>query len=403
MERWQSGWMQLPWKQPFGQPDRGFKSHSLRHLDFVYCMGNFRRINYFKFVSSLFLIVFFIFVIVYANKFSSKTDDQLAIAPCFTQWDDGISNDINMDAISINVDDNNNGVIQYVVQPWDTLLKIAGTFGTTVSTLQKNNNLKWEVQAGQSLKILNHDEGFIYTIPEKTNIVVFANKYNLNLQDLMTLNYLQDETEILTPGQEVFINISKEKAYTLWLLERPAPEIIAPTTITYKPVINKPSQWWSKPTTKKGTSKVTYTDTMPTPSSSSSSSNTILSKWTYTKDIENGFYRWQCAWYAAVISPNIFPYTDENTQSTPFHGNAGQRCANAKAAGFGIGSKPSVGALIVYSNLNSSAGHVGKVISYNAGSDSLVVREMNYLGKFIVDERQEDAGNPKIKCYIYGK
>jgi hypothetical protein len=28
---------------------------------------------------------------------------------------------------------------------------------------------------------------------------------------------------------------------------------------------------------------------------------------------------------------------------------------------------------------------------------------MNYLGKFIVDERQEDASNPKIKCYIYWK
>jgi hypothetical protein len=31
----------------------------------------------------------------------------------------------------------------------------------------------------------------------------------------MTLNYVQDESEIFSPEQEVFINISKEKAYEL--------------------------------------------------------------------------------------------------------------------------------------------------------------------------------------------
>lgn len=105
-------------------------------------MVNFRRVNYVKFVSSLFLIVFFIFVIVYADQFNTKSDKPLAISANFIQGDDGISNDISMDAISINVDNNNNGVIQYVVQSGDTLLQIASTFGTTVSTIQKNNNLK---------------------------------------------------------------------------------------------------------------------------------------------------------------------------------------------------------------------------------------------------------------------
>jgi hypothetical protein len=40
-------------------------------------------------------------------------------------------------------------------------------------------------------------------------------------------------------------------------------------------------------------------------------------------------------------------------------------------------------------------------MSYDSAAGTMVVREMNYLGKFIVDERQEDASNPKIKCYIY--
>jgi hypothetical protein len=63
------------------------------------------------------------------------------------------------------------------------------------------------------LKISDEVDGLIYTITEKTNVVVFANAYDLNLQDLMTLNYIQDETELFTPGQDIFINITKEKAY----------------------------------------------------------------------------------------------------------------------------------------------------------------------------------------------
>jgi hypothetical protein len=33
----------------------------------------------------------------------------------------------------------------------------------------------------------------------------------------------------------------------------------------------------------------------------------------------------------------------------------------------------------------------------------MVIRDMNYAGKFIVTERYEDTDNSAIKCYIYGK
>jgi hypothetical protein len=89
------------------------------------------------------------------------------------------------------------------------------------------------------LKVSNDVDGIVYTIEDKTNVVVFANTYKLNLQDLMTLNYVQDETEIFTPGQELFININKDKAYELGLLEKPAPVVIPKSTITYRPTINK--------------------------------------------------------------------------------------------------------------------------------------------------------------------
>jgi surface antigen len=53
--------------------------------------------------------------------------------------------------------------------------------------------------------------------------------------------------------------------------------------------------------------------------------------------------------------------------------------------------------------LRSSAGHVGKVVSYSASEGTMVIRDMNYAGKFIVTERYEDPDNSAIKCYIYGK
>ena len=344
-------------------------------------------------------IGFFIFVIANAQLFDNTTEQLLSINSGFIQSDDWSSYKIDLDAIDVNIDTNNNGVLQYTVQDGDSLLKIAGVFGTTVSSIKKENNLTHDaVQPWQVLKISNQVDGIMYTVTTKTNVVVFANTYNLNLQDLMTLNYIQDETEIFSPDQEIFINISKEKAYELWLLERPKPEVITKSTITYRPTINKSGKPGS--TKKSGSAR---TISAVTNDDDDVSAGGIISKWTYTKKIKNGFYAWYCTWYAAIISPNIFPYIDETTQERPFGGDAKNWCANAKAAGLRVGSKPSVGALIVYSRLRSSAGHVGKVINYYPDDDKMIIRDMNYLGKFVVTERWESTSNGAISCYIYGK
>jgi hypothetical protein len=59
--------------------------------------------------------VFFIFVIANADLFENN-QEQLAINSSFIQGDDGLSYEINLDTINIDVDTNNNGVIQYTVQ-----------------------------------------------------------------------------------------------------------------------------------------------------------------------------------------------------------------------------------------------------------------------------------------------
>jgi LysM repeat protein len=77
------------------------------------------------------------------------------------------------------------------------LSKIASKFGTTVSQIKKTNGIAGAIQPNQKLIITSEENGLLYTIPAKINILVFANKYSLNIDDLMSLNYIQDETEML--------------------------------------------------------------------------------------------------------------------------------------------------------------------------------------------------------------
>lgn len=100
--------------------------------------------------------------------------------------------------------------------------------------------------------------------------------------------------------------------------------------------------------------------------------------------------------------PNIFKYTSETTQERPFGGNANQRYNNAQKAGLSVGKNPRAGAIIVYSALRSSAGHVGIVRSVDSANGTMVVEDMNYEGKFVVTKRVENINRSGIIGYIYG-
>lgn len=331
-------------------------------------------------------------MMVYADKFYKPTE-QTTISATFTEQEKIDDGSINMNTVIISNNENEQGVLKYIVQPGDSLGKIASQFGTTVSHIQRINHLKNKpIRPGQEL-IITEEEGFIYTIDAKINVAIFADKYNLNVEDVMTLNYIQDKSEMLQEGQELFLNLSMEQAYQAGLLERPKPKPV----ITYKPTSRTPAirsnTIISTPAAARSTSS----------RSSSNSDSDIIAQWTFNKPIKNQFYAGHCTWYAAIITPEIFPYIDENTQSRPFGGNANQWYANAKAAGFEVGKTPRVGALIVYNRGYrwASAGHVGKVISYMPDEGRMIIRDMNRLGKFIVTERYEDVNDANILGYIY--
>ena len=71
----------------------------------------------------------------------------------------------------------------------------------------------------------DNEDGILYVVQEAKTLKLFAEYYRLNLQDLITLNYFSDASEVLYPGQEIFVNVSEQRAYEIGLLQREQPEL----------------------------------------------------------------------------------------------------------------------------------------------------------------------------------
>ena len=349
------------------------------------------------FLTIVCLLVFGVLVSV-ADRCCSPADLQYVNPSFVSDWSKDVA--INLDAMSISMDDTSEmAVVQYIVQESDTLESIATEFWTTVSNLKKINGIS-SIKPWQKIVVTNEEDGILYKVRENQNIKVFANKYWLDLQDLMTLNYITDDSEILYEGQEIFINLSEEKANNIpWFIDKAQPDlsipVVKPKTTTKttsnatrsasagSKTTNSASNWWA--------------------SVSTSTSGKILKKWTYNANINNGFYRGYCTWYVATQVPSIFKYTSEWTQERPFGWNASSWYSAAKAAWYTVSKTPRAGSIIVYSKLRSSAGHVWIVrqYPYNWDSSKMLVEDMNYAWKFVVTQRIESTSRAWIIGYIY--
>lgn len=203
----------------------------------VYLMTRHQKVSKVKIVGTIATLLVFIVLIVSADKLSSSPEAMGYVNPAFL-GDSGNDVTINMNTLSINVDETNDiAVVQYIVQKGDTFESIATEFGTTVSNLKKINGIK-SIKPGQQIIVTGEEDGIIYTVREDQNIKVFANKYGFNLEDLMTLNYITDDSEMLWKGQEVFINLTEEKANAIpGFIDKGQPDL-SPQIIKPKPVVN---------------------------------------------------------------------------------------------------------------------------------------------------------------------
>ena len=284
-------------------------------------------------------------------------------------------------------------VVQYIVQDWDTLEKIATEFWTTVKNLKKINGIS-SVKPWQKIVVTNEEDGILYKVRENQNIKVFANKYGLDLKDLMTLNYITDDSEILYEGQEIFINLSEEKANNIpWFIDKAQPDLSIPVV--------KPKTTTTKTTTK--TTSTAWANVTIWNVTTATNSSKVLKKWTYNANITNGFYRGYCTWYVATQVPSIFKYTSETTQERPFGWDAVKWYNNAKAAWYTVSKTPRSNSIVVYTKLRSAAGHVWivKQYPYNWDNTKMLVEDMNYAGKFVVTQRIESVNRAEIIGYIY--
>jgi len=300
--------------------------------------------------------------------------------------------------MSISMDDANDAaVVQYIVQEWDTLESIATEFWTTVSNLKKINGIS-TIKPWQKIVVTNEEDGILYKIRENQNIKVFANKYWLDLKDLMTLNYITDDSEILYKWQEIFINLSEEKANNIpGFIDKAQPDLTPVKAQT------KTTTKTTKTTTTNSKTTTTTTTTTTTSTTTNNSSSKILKKRTYNANITNGFYRGYCTWYVATQVPSLFPYTSETTQDRAFGWDAVKWYNNARAAWYTVSKTPRASSIVVYSKLRSAAGHVWIVrqYPYNGDNTKMLVEDMNYAWKFVVTQRIESVNRAEIIGYIY--
>ena len=173
------------------------------------------------------------------------------------------------------------------------------------------NKIKDQPKVGQKLVVSDNEEGILYVVEKERSLKLFAEFYRLNIDDLY-------------PGQELFINVTEQRAYDIGLLEKAQPIL--------------PKDEVAKPKTAKKTATYTKGAVVYTNGGSASAVNpgnaksAIIRQWYYNPKISNGFAVGYCTWYAAMKAPGIFSYTSDTKQERPFGGNARDWYANAKAA-----------------------------------------------------------------------
>ena len=364
-----------------------------------------------KVLITLACLLLFNYLVIYADQFQVVLDTSGVkanfIDTTSTQW--APSTAIALDNVIID-DSQHNGNITYVIKQGDTLVSIAQEVGTTVDNIKRVNNLASDVDV-KNWTIVNKDgiavgrltiselPGIVIAMDNQTSVAEFAKQYDLNIEDIKSLNNIADAKTILRKGDELFLTMTEKDAIKKWILEdpNPTPEPTKPTQAVVAKNTNKTTT--SKSTTTKpwkttASSKPAAQMVSASTSTIEYNKGTILSSW-FQRDAG---YAWfaagNCTSYAASRRPDIF-----NNPNRAFRWNANAWYANAAAAWNKVGKTPKVWAIIVFTPgvWASWYGHVG--IVEKVDDDKLVISDMNYKWRYIVTKRVVSTSG--ILWYIY--
>jgi len=320
---------------------------------------------------NLVVITGFFYLIFNANKF--HTYSALKIVEAYSDnlnvLKEEIPDDSTINVNNIFIDKNLDWVITYIVQPGDTLSKIATNFWVTVSHIKKINKLRKDtIRPGQKLKITD-DDWILYESKWET-IKQLAAKFKIKPENILEANWLDNIDYNFDKWDEIFIPISDEQYKKLFKKPISKSRPIITYSKRYKPT-NYTYRW-----------------------------KNVVAKYWYRPNISNWFYRWHCTRYVAMKK---FPYITKNKQKKLWNGNAKYWYANAKKAWYPVWHTPKVWAIVVIRvgwRRYYYAWHVAIVKQIDWKNKRLLVEEMNALWKYVVTRRWIPINN-KIIWYIY--
>ncbi len=251
----------------------------------------------------------------------------------------------------------NREIVEYTVEPGDTVASLADEFGLSKETIMWANDLTSEnLTAGSTLDILPRN-GVVYTVKSGDTIESIADKYSGDAAAITTYNDL--EISGVTEGLKIIIPDGQ-------LPETERPGYVAPvvrTTVS------------STTTTTNRTSS--YSSYYRSGSSGNRYAFGNCTYWVYDRRAEMG---------RPVGS---------------FWGNANTWDDAARAQGYVVNNVPAVGAVLV-----DNAGYYGHVavVESKLADGSIVISEMNnsvYGGFNIVNSRTISAGQAALYSYIH--
>ena len=258
------------------------------------------------------------------------------------------------------------GVIKYTVQEGDTMENIAARYKVTTDQIRGSNSMKTtDISAGDFLFIPSVS-GIVYTVKADDSIEDIVSRYGSSVAEIIALNDL--ETSGISEGMQILIKGGE-------LPETERPEYVAPVTTV---------------------ARYSYTYY----GSSSSRENVVIiddyfydSNYPYPNPNPGvaGWCTWYAWWWRATNPLSLGELGHEGRNANTWNYNYAYR---------GVGSEPVVGAVFQTPYGGGGYGHVGVVIGVN-GDGSILVREMNYYGRYVVTESTIPASQTGNFNYIY--